>query len=118
MEFEIQGPSRVQGLLNGLELGGVGAGQVMEIELTGKCDYRLDYCSLNSLLTHSPTLPLQVPISPSASPIECSIELKIDGDITPLLFQFDLSIIAAKPVAWKILTSEKIADGERSLRFL
>ena len=117
MEFEIQGPSRVQGLLNGLELGSVGAGQDMEIELTCKCDYRLDYCSLISLLTHSPT-PLQVPISPSASPIECSIELKIDGDITPLLFQFDLSIIAAKPVAWKILTSEKIADGERSLRFL
>jgi hypothetical protein len=50
--------------------------------------------------------------------MECSIELKIDGDITPLLFQFDLSIIAAKPVAWKIVTSDKIADGERSLRLL
>lgn len=57
----------------------------------------------------------QVPSVPSSTPLEFSIELKIDGDNTPLIYQFDLTVLPAKPVAWKIYADDHIAEGTHGL---
>lgn len=52
-----------------------------------------------------------MPSAPSKTPVEFNVELKTDIDSTPLLFQFEISMAASEPVAWKILTTENLAEG-------
>ena len=47
----------------------------------------------------------------SETPLDFSIELKIDMDTTTLLFEFEIFMVPSEPVAWKILTTENVAEG-------